>query len=99
MLDHGVSNLVGDIGSGITDIATHLAHDADVLITVQQRVLLLALCAGSAIAASEDSLVGLEAGIGEDDDQAFGVLVGRGDGDMLLGDKLREGWRWERLRS
>ena len=99
MLDHGVSNLVGDIGSGITDIATHLAHDADVLITVQQRVLLLALCAGSAISTIEDGLVGFETGVGEDDDQALGVFVGGWNGDMLLCDELGKGWRRERLCS
>ena len=96
--------LVGDIWAGIADVATHLAHDSNVLVTVEQRVLFLSLCAGSAIvatttAAGKDGLVGLETGVGEHDDQSLGVLVGRGNGDMLLCDELRQGWRREGLRS
>jgi hypothetical protein len=43
MLTHKLSNLVGDIRSCVTDIAIHLAHDTDVLVTVQQRIFLLSL--------------------------------------------------------
>lgn len=59
-----MSDLVGDIRTGITDISVHLAHDADVFVTVEERVLLLALNtvpAGSSVR----GLVGLEAGIAE----------------------------------
>lgn len=99
MLNCSVSDLVGDVWSSITDIATHLAHDSDVLVTVQERVLLLALCAGSAISTCEDCLVGFETGIGEDDNQSFGVFIGGWDWDMLLCHELREGWRRKRLCS
>lgn len=37
----GEANLVRDVRSGLADVATHLAHDADVLVAVQQGVLLL----------------------------------------------------------
>lgn len=37
------SNLVCDVGSCFGDVAVHLAHDADVLVAVEQRVLVLTL--------------------------------------------------------
>lgn len=36
------ANLMCNIRSGIANIAVHLAHDANVLVAVQQRVLLVA---------------------------------------------------------
>lgn len=44
-------------------------------------------------------LVCLETGIGEDDDEAFAVLVGGGDGYMLLSNELGELGRGQRLGS
>jgi len=35
MLNHKVTNLMCDIWSGIADVAVHLAHDPNVLVTVQ----------------------------------------------------------------
>jgi hypothetical protein len=32
----GATNLVGYIGSGIADVTIHLAHNTDMLITVQE---------------------------------------------------------------
>lgn len=89
-----ISYLVGDIRSGVADVSVHLPHDADVLVAVEQGVLLVA--AGIA-ATAVDGAVGLQTGIGEDDDQTLGVLVIGGDGDMLLGDKLGEFGRRTRL--
>lgn len=85
--------LVGDIGTRIRDVAVHLAHDSNVLITVEQRVFVIL----HAVAATVRGLVRLETGVGEDDNQALGVLVAGGDGHMLLRDELRECGRWERL--
>lgn len=39
----GCSNLVGNVGPRLADIAVHLAHDANVFITVEKRVFLFAL--------------------------------------------------------
>lgn len=37
------SNLVCNVGSCFGDVAVHLAHDANVLVAVQERVLVLTL--------------------------------------------------------
>jgi hypothetical protein len=97
MLNHKLSNLMSDIRSCVTDVAIHFAHDTDVLVTVQQRVFLLALTARSV--ATEAGLVGLETGVREDDDQSLGVFVGGWYWDMLFGDELWECWGRERLSS
>jgi hypothetical protein len=97
ILDHKLSNLMSNIRSCVTDVTIHFAHNTDVLVTVQQRVFLLALTAWSV--ATKAGLVCLEAGIGEDDDQSLRVLVGRWDGDVLFGDELWECWRRKRLSS
>ena len=115
MLDHNCPNLVGNIGACIADVAIHLAHDTDVLVTVprenwptnqrswilpvQQRVFLLARAAWSIRVSAIAGFVGLETGIGEDDDQSLRIFVGGRNWDMLFGDELGEGWRWERLGS
>ena len=88
-----VSYLVGDVGSCIADVAVHLAHDSNVLVAVQQRVLLLARATSSAMRC----LVRLEARIGEHDDQALGVLVRGRNGVSLLGNELRQRWRRQGL--
>lgn len=64
MLNHKIevsSNLVGNVWSRIADVTIHLAHDADMFVTVEQRVLLLPLRTGSVSAIA--GLVCLEAGI------------------------------------
>jgi hypothetical protein len=96
ILDCRLSYLMSDIGSRIADIAVHLAHDTDVLVAVEERVLLVALARS---AASVGALVCLETGIGEDDNEALAVFIGGGNGDMLLSDELRELGRGERLGS
>lgn len=87
------SYLVGDIGASFADITIHLAHDADVLIAVQQRELLVL----GAAAATGDGLVGFQTGIGEHHNQALGVLVMGRNSHMLLGDQLGELGRRTRL--
>lgn len=56
-------NLVGNVGASITDVAVHLAHHANMLVTVKKRVFVLAMHAGAA-SASVYSFVRLETGIG-----------------------------------
>lgn len=93
---------MGDVRTGVADISVHLPHDADMLVAVEQRILLIA--AGTA-ATAVDGAIGLQTGIGQDDNQTLGVLVVGGNGNMLLGDQLGEfRWRtrlgpWERIVS
>jgi hypothetical protein len=97
MLDRSSSNLVSDIWSGIADIAIHLPHDANMFVRIEETILLLSLSTWSI--ATETGLVGLETGIGEDNDQALRVFIGGRDRNVLLSRQLREGWRWCRLGS
>ena len=78
-----------DIGARITDIPVHLAHDSNVLVAVEERVLVLPLDSGTADAAMR-CLVGLEAGIRKDNDEPLGVLVGWRNRHVLLGHQLRQ---------
>lgn len=80
---------MGDVWSGIADVAIHLSHHANMLITVEERVFVVL----HAVAAAMRCLVRLEACIGQDDNQALGILVVAWDGHMLLGDQLREAGR------
>jgi len=84
-----------DVWTSIADIAVHLAHHTDMLVTVEQRVLVVL----GAITPTNSMrrLVGLEACIGQDYDQALGVLVTAGNRYVLLGDQLREAGRRQRL--
>ena len=96
--------LVRDIGSCVADVAVHLAHDADVLVAVQQRVFFISYHTWPASScwprrAVVRRLVGLETGVGQNDNQASRVLVRRRDGDMLGSDELGERWRGKRLGS
>lgn len=79
-----------DIGSGITDIAIHLAHHTNVLIAVEKGVFLVA-CTGPATTMRR--LVSLETSIGEDNDESLGVFVGGRDRNVLFSYELRERWR------
>lgn len=76
-----------DIRPGLTNVPVHLAHDTNMLITVQQRVLFVPT---RTAASTVGGPVSLQAGIGENNNQALGVLVMRGDGSMLLSDELRQ---------
>ena len=86
---------MGDIRPGLTDIAIHLAHDANMLVTVQQGILLIAT--RSRASPKGRGPIGFQTGIAQDDNQAFGVLVMGGDRDMLFRDELRQFGRRTRL--
>lgn len=88
MLSVALPYLVSNIRTSFTNIAVHLAHDTDVLVAVQQRVLLIL---GPSTATGGP--VSLETGIGENDDQTLSVLVMGGNGNMLLRNELRQ-LRW-----
>lgn len=87
---------MGYVGSGIADVTAHLAHDANVFITVQKRVFFF-LAAG--LPAAVGCPVCLEGGIRKNDNQSFRVLVTSRDGHVLLGNKPGELGRRERLCS
>lgn len=79
---------MGDVGTGITNVPVHLSQHTNMLITVEEGVFVLAVHASAARAAVR-GLVCLEAGIGKDDDQTLGVLIGRRNGRVLFSDELR----------
>lgn len=89
---------MGNVGSSLADVSVHLAHDSNMFVTVEKRVLFLTLDAHVASACMR-GLVRLEAGVREDDNEAFRILVGGGYGGALLGHKLRQLGRRERLGS
>lgn len=86
------------VWAGLRYISIKFSENSDVLVAVQQRVLFLTLDT-HVTSTGVGRLVCLEAGVGEYDDQALGVLVGRRDGDMLLCDELRKLRRWQRLSA
>jgi hypothetical protein len=73
---------VCDIWPCITNIAVRLSHDTNMFVGIEESVFLVATASRLSRA---HSLEGLETGIGENHDEPLGVLVGRGDGHMLLG--------------
>jgi hypothetical protein len=83
--------LVENVGTGFTNVASHLLQDSDVVVRVQQRVLL------GTVGSSGRHLVGLETRLGEDNDETLGVMVVGGDGSCLLSNESGE--RRERLGS
>lgn len=78
---------MGDIGSSLADVSTHLPHDTNVLIAVEKRVLRFA------VATTMRRLVRFQTGIGEHDNQPFCVFVMGGNRRMLFRHELRELWR------
>jgi hypothetical protein len=88
-------NLMGDVGTRIANVPIHLTHDANVLIAVEQRILVLTVAAGTAVR----RLVGLKTGIGQDNNQTLRVLIRRGDGGALLGNQLRKRGGRKRLSA
>lgn len=64
-----IPHLVSNVRPRLADITIHLAHDADVLVAVEQRVFLI-LGAG---APAMSRPVGLQAGVGENDNQTLGI--------------------------
>ena len=80
------SHLMRDVRSSVTDVATHLAHDTNVFIAVQERVLLLLSARFAAVCGT----VGFERGIRQYHDESLSVLVRRSNWHMLLGDESRK---------
>ena len=81
---------MGDVWSRLADVAAHFTHDTYMFIAIEQRVFLISCT----MSAPSKSLVGLEAGVGENDDESLGIAVRSGDGRVLLGNELRQlGWR------
>lgn len=88
---------MSNVWTRLTDVTAHLAHDTNVIVTVQEVVLVLAPARPTARAMR--GLVGLERGIAEHNDQALRVFVVGGDGLVLLSDELRQLGRRHRLGS
>ena len=86
-----------NIRSRIAYVAVHFAHDSDMFVTVEKRILFLTLTSHAIGATAMGGLVGLEAGIGEDNDKPLAVLIAIGNGYMLFSDKLRKSGRRKRL--
>jgi hypothetical protein len=84
-----LSYLMCNIGSSVTDISIHLAHDADVFVGIEQRVLVVF----HAIATAVCSLVCLKTCVGQNDNETLGVFISRRDWCHLLGDEVRQ-CRW-----
>lgn len=83
-----------NIRTSITNVPVHLAHDTNVFVAVEQRVFVVL---HARTAAAVRGLVGLEAGIGEDDNEPLRVLVIQRDGRVLFSYQLRKSRRGERL--
>ena len=64
------ANLMCYVRTRIADVSVHFPHDPNVLVTVQQRVLLIF---HRAIPASVRCSVGFQAGVRKDDDEALSV--------------------------
>lgn len=88
-------NLVGDVWASFTDVTSHLPHNANVLVTVQEGVFLIFGTRFGAMGCA----VGLETGVGQDNDESLGVLVSGGDWNMLFGNEPRKFRGRERLGS
>lgn len=86
---------MGNVWARVTNVAAHFPHDTNVLIAVEKRVLVIFAGAGAGVG----SLVGLERGIGEDDDEALSIFVASRDWRGLLGNEAREVGRRQRLGS
>jgi len=84
-IEQGEEALVGDIRTRLADVTIHLAHDPNVFIAVEERILLF-----TAATAAMRRTVRFQAGVRQYDDEAFGAPVVRGDRDVLFSDKLGE---------
>ena len=78
-----MTDLMGDVGTGFTNISVHLPHDSDVFVAIQQRILFI-----SHPVAASGGFVGLQTGVRQDHDHPLRVLVRGGDRYMLLRDEL-----------
>lgn len=85
---------MGNIRSSLADVSVHLAHHTDMLVAVEQGVFLITVGAAASAMRGAESF---QACMRQDDDQALGLFIVGGDGDMLLGDQLRQFGRRARL--
>ena len=91
--DGVMQDLVSYIRTSFADVATHLTHDPDMFIAVQQRILFIF----STCTAPMSSFICLETCVGENNNKPLGVFVGGRNRDVLFGD---ESWKfrcWEGL--
>jgi hypothetical protein len=77
------SNLVCDVRARVADVPVHLAHDADMLVAVEKRILLLSGKAVAAIAAY--SFVCLKTRVAKHDNETFRAMVTLRDRQTLFG--------------
>lgn len=78
-----------DIWSCFTNVPIHLAHDPNMLVTVQERVLFIL---DNTATTTMRGFVGFETRIGEDNNQPLGIFVGGCYGRVLFGHKLWKFW-------
>ena len=81
-----------NVRSGVTDVSVHLAHDSDMLITVQQRVFLIS-CPSSP--ATVGCPVRFEAGVRQNNNEPLRVFIVGGDWYMLF---RNETWKFRRRK-
>jgi len=63
-----VSDLVGNIGPSITDIAVHFSHHSNVLVAIEKGILLVSAGHPRSPRSTVRCFVSLETSIGENDD-------------------------------
>lgn len=80
---------MSDVRSCITNVSVHLPHDANMLVAVEERVLLVP---DHATSTAVGSFVGLETCIGEHNNQPLSIFVVGSNGSMLLCNELRQFW-------
>lgn len=90
---------MGDIGSSFADVPVHLPHDRDMLIAIEERMFVVSGISGLAPPTRAGNFVGLEGGIGQDNDQPLCVLVASRYRHMLFSYHLRKFWWRARLSS
>ena len=73
-----------DVRPSLADVAPHFPHDAYVIVAVEKVVLVFS--SSRTPAGAVRGLVRLEGRIGEDNDEALGVLVVACYGDVLFSD-------------
>lgn len=78
--------LVGDVGTGLANVAAHLAHDANVVIAVEQVELVFAT--GATAAGAVRGLVRLKRGAAQHNNKTLRVFVAAWNGLVLLGNEL-----------
>jgi hypothetical protein len=83
---------MSNVGTSLADVSAHLPHDANVLVAIQEGILFI-LGATTTPSPRVRGPIRLEACIGENNDESLSVFVGGGNGNVLLSNELRQGWR------